>query len=358
MQWNIARYLVLISMMISGLYQTHNNIPVYASDEVKHQSLTVKNDSFAHHLPEPYQDLVLKRNETGQYIWYLYLHTPVCMTGECKEVDVGLFWYFDGEFLGYEVYEEDLTRTDHSKFSDADYQRLTHVLSDKSSILGEYAYEDLLVVPADSSVDAITGATREDITSEAVEGAVYTCFTLWHICHGAIKVHVQNLTSALIANSELELPESIEKRDVRFLLGMLVNGKIGYQKGFEDLIFQSLTDSDIAMKRLSLEALSRIPLVGERLQSKLSVFFSGFSLQEKMRVLKYCKDIPLTDDLLKAISATENFQNPWLAANILDLLAHYPLQDSLHLTVAKELSTHSKDYISEPAIRYLEQVKK
>ena len=357
MQWNVAGYLILISMVLSAYHQVYDHLTVYASEDVKHQSFSEKSDSFNHNLPEPYQDLILKTNASGNYIWYLYLHTPVCMTGECKEVDVGLFWHFDGEFLGYEVYQEHLTRTDHSQFSDSDYERLTQVLSDKSSILGEYAYEDLLITPADSSVDGITGATRQDITSEAVDGAVYTCFTLWHICHGAIKVYIEDLTAALLADSAIELADNIDARDVHFLLGMLIDEKIKYQEGFEELIFNALEDSDIEMKRIALEALSRIPLGDKQLQAKLAIFFSGFSLQEKMRVLKYFKDVKLTGNFLKAISHPDNFKNPWLAANILDLLSTYPLQDASHVKVAKELSMHSKDYIRKPALRYLEGVK-
>lgn len=357
MQWNVAGYLVIISMVLSAYHQVYDHLTVYASEDVKHQYFIVKSDSFTNDLPEPYQDLILKTNESGNYIWYLYLHTPVCMTGECKEVDVGLFWHFDGEFLGYEVYQEHLTRTDHSQFSDSDYERLTQVLADKSSILGEYAYDDLLITPADSSVDGITGATRQDITSEAVDGAVYTCFTLWHICHGAIKVYIEDLTSALIADSALELADTIGARDVRFLLGMLIDGKIRYQKGFEDLIFNALEDPDIEMKRVALEALSRMPLGDKQLQDKLANYFSNFSLQEKMRVLKYLKEVQLSSDFLKAISHHENFKNPWLAANILDLLSTYPLQDASHVRVAKELSMHSKDYIRKPALRFLEGMK-
>lgn len=356
MRWNVAGYLVMLGIVMSGYYQAHDHSTVYASDEVKHQSFTIISDSFTHDLPDPYQNLILKSNESGHYIWYLYLHTPVCMTGECKEVDVGLYWHFDGEFMGYEVYQEHLTRTDHSQFSDVDYQRLTQVLSDKSSILGEYAYEDLLIVPADSSVDGITGATRQDITSEAVEGAVYTCFTLWHICHGAIKVYIQDLTRSLMDTGEIDLSDVIEERVIRYLLTMLVDDKIKFQSIFESYIFQYLRGSDSEMKKLSFQAIGKIDLENEHNQTRLSEIFPSLTFQEKVQMLKHLQDIQILEPLLASISAPLNFQNTWLSAKILDVLSNYPLQDSSHISYAKELSNHSRSYIREPARNFLRKV--
>src|SRR5690606_40150830 len=81
------------------------------------------------------------KDEKGVLYWYRRIFTPVCLTGECMMVDVGIYWYCTGEFFGLEVYGEHLTKTDHSIFSDEDYGKLMDVLANDWSSLREYELE-------------------------------------------------------------------------------------------------------------------------------------------------------------------------------------------------------------------------
>src|SRR5690606_28759140 len=117
--------------------------------------------------------------------WYYRIFTPVCLTGECRPVDIGIYWHFSGKYLGIEIYREPLTKTDHSEFTPMDYDRLEHILRNEWSELREYTAEEL-VEPVDTvdtpgTVDAVTGATRKAISEAAVKDAVYTTHTIWHL---------------------------------------------------------------------------------------------------------------------------------------------------------------------------------
>src|SRR5690606_2193023 len=77
-----------------------------------------------------------------------------------------------------------LTKTDHSDFSSLAYARLESILRNEWSDLREYSAEEL-VEPSgsDGRVDGVTGATRKVVGDAAVEDAVYTTHTLWHLIH-------------------------------------------------------------------------------------------------------------------------------------------------------------------------------
>src|SRR5690606_42155858 len=48
----------------------------------------------------------------GLPYWYYRIFTPVCLTGECRPIDIGIYWHFSGKYLGIEIYRVPLTKTD------------------------------------------------------------------------------------------------------------------------------------------------------------------------------------------------------------------------------------------------------
>src|SRR5690606_6967588 len=47
-------------------------------------------------------------DDRGALYWHRRVRTPVCLTEECKLVDVGLYWDLTGDFFGIDVYGEHL----------------------------------------------------------------------------------------------------------------------------------------------------------------------------------------------------------------------------------------------------------
>jgi hypothetical protein len=136
-------------------------------------------------------ELHLALNEDGSpHCFYRNIFTPVCITGECKPVYIDFYWDLLGNYTHFKMPDgEILTKMDHDEFTDADYDKLQAILINASSILKDIEMKDLISTGTENladSVDAKTGATLKSIKNEVIDGAVYTCYTLWHIAYGKI----------------------------------------------------------------------------------------------------------------------------------------------------------------------------
>ncbi len=134
--------------------------------------------------------------------------TPVCNTGLCYEAELDFYWDVLGNFSDFEILPgKPLTKLDHVPFEDTDYEKLKDILLTKSPSFIHLRRDELVVTPFDSDmekVDAVGGATLKHIAKDMVEGAIYTCYTLWHIANGDINFQmqehtIQNLDKALVA---------------------------------------------------------------------------------------------------------------------------------------------------------------
>lgn len=132
--------------------------------------------------------------------YYGEIFTPVCYSRTCYPVFINYRWDLLGNYEKYELPDgRTLTKSDHLEFDKKEYEKLQDILSNGNSILKNYR-ADQLVSSTESinptGVDAVTGATLKSIQKEIVSGAVYSCYTLWHIAHGDIseklKQHTEN----------------------------------------------------------------------------------------------------------------------------------------------------------------------
>lgn len=124
--------------------------------------------------------------------------TPVCADGECRLMYLTLYWNLLGDYAGYDKVEgQALTKHDHKKFLDRDYEKLHRLLLDGRSVLKRKKIDDLVSKPKEplqDGVDAIAGATIAEVKESVVEGALYSCYTAWHIAHGTIKGELRDYT--------------------------------------------------------------------------------------------------------------------------------------------------------------------
>lgn len=135
------------------------------------------------------------------------IFTPVCFTGECKPVYINFYWDLLGNYVRYDLPpREELTKMDHDVFEEEDYNKLQEILANPESLLKDIAIEDLVSTGTDNladSVDAKTGATLKTIKREVIEGAVFTCYTLWHIAYGEIVMDEMKRITASMVSPEL-----------------------------------------------------------------------------------------------------------------------------------------------------------
>ncbi len=152
--------------------------------------------------------LKLALDERGNPVYFFRnIFTPVCLTGECKPVYINFYWDLLGNYTHYDMPEgEILTKMDHDEFSEDDYTKLQDILINSSSLLKDVEMEDLISTGTEhlaDSVDAKTGATLKSIKKEIIEGAVYTCYTLWHIAYGDVVVGKMRSVTDSLCNETL-----------------------------------------------------------------------------------------------------------------------------------------------------------
>ncbi|WP_073097495.1 hypothetical protein [Cyclobacterium lianum] len=155
---------------------------------------TVETDSIRYEL------FVLEDAEGRDMQYMAEIFTPVCHTNKCYPVYINFYWDLLGNYRHFEMPEgEILTKLDHIPFEDSDYEKLQAILSNERSILGNYSISDLVVSTStaeSNGVDAVTGATSKTIQSEVISGAVYSCYTLWHLAHGTLSAATKAHTVA------------------------------------------------------------------------------------------------------------------------------------------------------------------
>lgn len=171
---------------------------------IQHQEITSWQglDSLLFHQLE-----LLSDSQGNPLLFYSNIHTPVCIDGSCKPMYIEVYWNLVGDYVGYGVFEEELlTKFDHELFEKADYERLHTLLLDKNSILKRKELSDLFDVnakPAEKityqgkEVDAVSGATKKEIKESVVEGALYSCFTIWHLVHGEVRNKMRQHTDSV-----------------------------------------------------------------------------------------------------------------------------------------------------------------
>lgn len=147
---------------------------------------------------ESYKLILAYDNGKQPVYFFRDIFTPVCLDDVCKPVRITLFWDLLGNYLRYEVpKDEPLTKLDHADFTAADHAKLQEILLNENSLLKDFKMEDLVDSSSQrlsDSVDAVTGATKNTVKGEVIEGALYTCYTLWHLAHGATVDDIKKLT--------------------------------------------------------------------------------------------------------------------------------------------------------------------
>jgi hypothetical protein len=316
--------------------------------------LMLKTEPGVYHILDDHQDSVEVNALTDQFgrrYWYRYVDTEVCLTGECNRIEVGLFWDLAGDFKGIEIYKEPLTKTDHSIFKPADYNKLISVLSNDWSVLREYSMEDLTDSPGDDKVDATSGATKKEISAESVENAVYTTFTLWHLIHQGEKEQLAILASRLLNKPGVmkEIVATNSEKYRQLILDQYVLGNIPSTPDLKNLIVQTLSDPEkISLYQSALEALSATSLADPTFQNDIGRVYAAADVKQKVAILSALKgEYTLYPALYTAVAKSLETNDEWLAIKILSVLAHADTQSSYVLERISQLRGSSNASLQE-----------
>lgn len=310
-------------------------------------------------------DIIAMKDEEGLLYWYRRLRTPVCLTGECKLIDIGIYWYCTGEFLGLEVYGEDLTKTDHSEFSEADYERLMEILKNDWSKLREYELSDLveddIYAEDDSDIDGASGATKQEVAAEAVEDAVYTTHTIWHLIHVGEKEQLANLTADEM-NRDRELYHRLlqsKTKDYRFFLLELVSkGKVEHQEMKDLLIVDGLKSDDPLLKNMAIRSLSTSGFSAS-LQEELAGIYRNTSVEEKLQMMPSFQKIDkINPDLFDAIVEGIEGRNEWYVVRVFQVFKSMGFYDQRLTEIAHQLKDVENPLVKKTVNEYLNESEK
>lgn len=348
----------VVFILLSGWLIQDDKKVCFQSDELKNIQLFERNGSFEirDDTGHPVEVVSLEDNN-GILYWYRRLETPVCLTGECKLIDIGIYWYFNGDFLGLEVYDEPLTKTDHSVFGDQDYQKLLSILENDWSILREYDREGLLNEDYEE-IDGSSGATKKEIAEESVTGAVYTTYTIWHLIYVGENEQIALLTLDQLNNPERlkKFVESDNKKVNEFLLDQMAAGYISIVNELSPFIIESLQSTDLYTQNLAFKSLKHLELNNDNLQADLAGVYNNAQISAKRRLISALSEVEIIDSsLFNALESDLSIENRKMAIEILKILNNSELTGKKAIAFSFQILNGENEEGRKVATNYLEK---
>ncbi|MGX5819783.1 hypothetical protein ACWKWU_16420 [Chitinophaga lutea] len=238
--------------------------------------------------------------------FYRNIFTPVCNTGECKPVYINLYWDLLGNYIRYDLPAgEPLTKMDHREFNPEEYTKFHNILAKENSILGELKMEDLVAKGTDNLSDSVnvkTGATIKTVRNEVIDGAVYTCYTIWHLAHGRTSAEIRRIMGTL-ASPDLyhRFLRSDNYHYQYWAMDSVLNSQGRVTKGYEDDIAAIIGGDNIFAARTVLQRLDGSFFSPKRQQELWKVYDrSAYPLQ--MAILQKMAQLPLTQPLIALLA--------------------------------------------------------
>lgn len=154
---------------------------------------------------------VLNENNIPKYYFREIETFPCHSEGECYLLRVRIYWDLYGNFLQYELSEnEELTKLNHNKFSEKDYKKLHKILNNSNSDLQFCKFDDLTSDEVENnyhSVDAVSSATVLGHNFDYINGAIKTTYTLWNKVNCDTQKEIISLTNKKLNIQESELKD-------------------------------------------------------------------------------------------------------------------------------------------------------
>lgn len=268
----------------------------------------------------------LVRDSTGMPEYYhAHIFTPVCDDEICKPVYIDLYWDLLGSYIRYNVPpDQPLTKMDHEEFLPEEYTKLHEILVDSNSLLKDYKMEELVESATKTSpgeVDAVTGATAKSLQAVVIPGALYTCYTLWHIAHGRVVDTIAKITDDLV-NPPLLLHflKSRNHRYQYFALNKVIDHRGNMEADYREVVINLIRSPNVFLGTQVLAQLSPAYFFDEEWQNWLWETFQGGSYRLKLGVLDKLEQLPLTEALRSRLATHKGNFNEVIAQRIEHLL--------------------------------------
>lgn len=291
----------------------------------------------------------LALDESGKPLYFFRnIFTPVCYTNECKPVHVNFYWDLLGNYIRYDMPEgKILTKVDHDEFRQEDYKKLQDILARPNSIFADLEMKDLITEGTDNlsdSVDAKTGATLKTIKNEVIDGAVYTCFTLWKIAYGKAVDEMKKITETYTNDALLHQFLASNNHHYQYWAMEKVISKGVVKKPFEMDIEKVISGKNIFTARTALQQTGVDFFTDANRQNWLWNVFQGASYPLQIAILKKLANIPLDKTLTEQLAGQAGKANREQSGLMLDLLGSQPdLSIQTLKILARQLSSDNAD---------------
>ncbi|MEX2511580.1 MAG: hypothetical protein WD398_01630 [Cyclobacteriaceae bacterium] len=354
-EFNSKNYLFLILLLMGAV-----DLPTIFRDEgsqfspPKELVHSLETDSIRYDL------WLVTENDGFPAHYYAEIFTPVCYSDKCYPVFTEFYWDLLGNFRHYEMPPgKALTKNDHEEFQPQEYQKMQEILSNESSLLGEYKAEDLVVEQREEmaqGVDAVTGATLKTLQNEVISGAVYSCYTLWHIAHGEIselvKAHTEGIQSDKMIHRFLQ---SQNHKYQYWAIDQVVQEDGSINKPFTESLLGILRGKNIFIAQYLLEKLSDKEFAHAEKQEWLWQTFKSSPYRLQMAILDKMTDIKIQKEIQLPLIQQLKRSNPAQQDKLIHLLGE---QNRLSKPAQEELLAYlDHDKWGDEVYRILEQQK-
>lgn len=237
--------------------------------------------------------------------YQVYLNTPICEVEQCYKVQLNLYCDVIGSFVRYDTLTgHELTKLDHIPFTSQDYERLQNILINPHSVLERYKKEELVKDTRSSEIEGFTGATVLEVKRNVIEGAVYSCHTLWHIAHGQLSDSLKRLTASNLNRNLINKLVSRKNQQINYFL-------IDYcsEQQFQEYLPQLLSTFNDGQGYYAKNALEKIPkeaLNSPRSQQYFSSNFNQLDYFAQVVLLKKLQKETLTPSLIQVLSEAKD----------------------------------------------------
>ncbi|WP_428656128.1 hypothetical protein [Runella sp.] len=292
--------------------------------------------------------LQLAFDDAGQPLYFFSnLFTPVCLTGECKPVYINFYWDLLGNYTRFDFPRGAvLTRMDHKPFKPEDYEKLQDILANKNSLLKEVSMEDLVGKGTENladSVDAKAGATLKTVKNEVIDGAVYTCYTLWHIAHGKVVPEMQRITESFKTDALLHRFLTDNNHYYQYwAMERVMNAEGIVAADFQSDIQQVMRSKNIFAARYALQKVNKAFFANAARQQWLWETYQSAAYPLQVVILKKMMALPLTESLADQAAQRVGAANQEQAGLLLKVLATQPkLSERTLLALADQLTNEN-----------------
>lgn len=230
------------------------------------------------------------------------IFTPICEEDKCYAVEIDFFWDLMGRYVGYDTIPgAPLTKLEHEPLTSEEYTRLDQILGNRSSVLGNYEKEDLVLDIEEEGVDGVSGATITEIKESVITGAVYSCYTLWHIVNGPVVDSIQQKTYSQLNESLVQKLIDLSDQEINYyLINSLSVEDFHKYLGF---VLQSIESGQGYYPKNAIEKMPCSTFIEDNAQLFFARKFDSFNYFTQMALLKKLEPGRINEVLSRTLRA-------------------------------------------------------